>query len=465
VRSGGEETVAFAATGTLHARGGYARATEEPSAADPDVACSLHNLAAWYQDRGDHVRAEQLYHRVLAITESALGREHPIVASSLHNLAALYRTQGDDARAEQFCRRALSIREKALGPDHPAVAESLGNLAALCVARGRISQAVRLLARATDIEDRSTARLLVAGPEELRPVRMADLRGTTDAAVSLHVQLAPDDEDAKRLALTTVLRRKARGRECSAGAIARWRRRLAPENQARFARWRSLCAAHSALSLRGPDALPRGEFRSLLGELDEQIQDIEAELSRADAELEVELRPVTIEKVQAAIPSGAALVELFRYEPFDPEAVTASGRWGKPRYVAYVLHRGGRIDWADLGEARPIDAATDRLLAMQHGATAVADAAARELYRRVMSPVCRLLGEARGALLSRDSALNLVPFALLIDDSGQSLTDRYAFSYVASGRDLVRRAAIAMRHSDGSSESASPRKPPAFSTR
>ena len=54
--------------------------------------------------------------RALAISEKALGPEHPDVAISLNNLALLYRAQGRYAEAEPLLKRALAISEKALGP-------------------------------------------------------------------------------------------------------------------------------------------------------------------------------------------------------------------------------------------------------------------------------------------------------------------------------------------------------------
>ena len=75
--------------------------------------------------------------RALAISEKALGPEHPEVATALNNLAVIYRAQGRYAEAEPLYNRALAISEKALGPEHPDVAIRLNNLAVLYRAQGR----------------------------------------------------------------------------------------------------------------------------------------------------------------------------------------------------------------------------------------------------------------------------------------------------------------------------------------
>ena len=121
----------------------------------PDVAQSLNNLAALYATQGQYAQAEPLYKRALAIREKALGPEHPDVAISLNNLAGLYDTQGQYAQAEPLYKRALAISEKALGPDHPDVATSLNNLARLYATQGQYAQAEPLHKRALAISEKA----------------------------------------------------------------------------------------------------------------------------------------------------------------------------------------------------------------------------------------------------------------------------------------------------------------------
>jgi CHAT domain-containing protein/Tfp pilus assembly protein PilF len=121
----------------------------------PNVARSLNNLAALYDDQGRYADAEPLYKHALAIREKALGPDHPRVATSLNNLAELYREQGRYAEAEPLFKRALAIREKAFGPDHPDVATSLNDLAALRDDQGRYADAEPLYKRALAIREKA----------------------------------------------------------------------------------------------------------------------------------------------------------------------------------------------------------------------------------------------------------------------------------------------------------------------
>ena len=117
----------------------------------PDVATSLNSLAILYTDQGKYLEAEPLYQRALAIREKQLGPEHSSTALILNNLAIFYKDQGKYLEAEPLYQRALAIREKQLGPEHPNVAISLNNLAELYCERGNYLEAEPLYQRALRI--------------------------------------------------------------------------------------------------------------------------------------------------------------------------------------------------------------------------------------------------------------------------------------------------------------------------
>ena len=64
--------------------------------------------------------------------------------------------------------------------------------------------------------------------------------------------------------------------------------------------------------------------------------------------------------------------------------------------------------------------------------------AARQLDALVMAPVREKLRGASDIYLAPDGALNLVPFASLVDERGHFLIQRYRFNLLTTGRDLLR---------------------------
>ena len=169
--------------------------------------------------------------RALGIVEKVLGPDHHNVATVLDNLAGLSKATGDYAQAEPLLQRALGIREKGLGPAHPDVAISLDNLAALFTAKSDITKAIAYKARADKVSERNIALNLATGSERQKLLYLATLSGKTNGTISLHVESAPDDPVARRLACTMVLQRKGRTLDDMMESITTMRRRLNPLDQ------------------------------------------------------------------------------------------------------------------------------------------------------------------------------------------------------------------------------------------
>ncbi len=413
----------------------------------PDVANPLNNLAALYEAKSNYEQAGPLYERALVIKEKALGSEHPDIAIALNNLAGIYRANGDYMRSEAAYRRALAIDEKLLGPEHPDIATSLNNLAGLYETMGDYARAVQFQSRGNEVQERTLALVLSAGSERQKLAYLATLSGNTDATISLHARSAPSDPQALGLALTTVLRRKGRALDAMSDQVAALRRRLDPQDRSLLDELSAAQSRLSALVLGGPDQTPPAEHRAQVSRLEAEVERLQDAISRRSAAFRVQTQPVTVEQVQRALPAGVALAEFFTYQPFDVK--TRGAESGAPRYIAYVLHKEREPRWADLGEAESLDADIARLLVALKcpqtgksikGCPSIAEVKglARAVDERVMRPVRKLLGDTRQVFISPDGALNLIPFAALVDEGGKYLVESYLLNYLTSGRDLLR---------------------------
>jgi CHAT domain-containing protein/Tfp pilus assembly protein PilF len=398
------------------------------------VGVTLNRLAQLMVDSGqDPVQAEALFQRALTTLETAAGPEYSGVANSLVGLASLNEAKGDRAQADRYYQRALAIEEKTFGPMHPRVARSLERLAALARSSGDTTRAVALLSRAYDIRERQLDHNLVAGSERQKIAYLNVFADDTDRAVSLHVSLAPSDPEALRLAVTTVLGRKGRAMDATSDNIAALRANASSDDRALFDRLATVRSQLATVTLRGP-ASTNAAYQLQLARLQDEVDRLEADVGARSAQFRAQSRPVTLDAVQAAVPTGAVLVEFVRYRPHDG----VSGTPESPRYVAYVLANRGDAQWVDLGEA----AAVDRAVSAWRRALADPGRAdvrlARTVDRMIMQPVRALIGDARQLLISPDGQLNLIPFAALADERNRYLVERYTISYLTSGRDLLR---------------------------
>jgi CHAT domain-containing protein/Flp pilus assembly protein TadD len=405
----------------------------------PSVATSLNNLASLYFAQGRYSEAELLYQRSLAIYEKALGENHPSVATSLNNLANLYRDQGRYDQAEPLLQRSLAIWEKTLGENHPHVATSLSNLAVFYQVQGNTIQAINFLSRGLDEQEQNLNVLLATGSERQKQDSMKTVYNATNFAISLHIQDAPNNSEAARLALTTLLRRKGRILDVMTDNLQLLRENITPENQQLLDELATVRTELATLIYNQPETLTEEQYRQQVANLREKSEQLEAELSRRSAEFRTISEPVTIEAVQQFIPEDAALVEFVLYDPFD-------GKADNFHYAAYILKSSGEPQWVDLGEAEPIHkAAFFRFtLALKDkkdafiGNTDDIKQTGRKVDELLMQPIREKLGNVNHIIISPDAQLNLIPFAALVDENNRYLLETYQITYLTTGRDLIR---------------------------
>lgn len=220
-----------------------------------DVA-RLINLAGVYRAQGAYTQAVPLCERALHILEAALGPAHPEVAASLNNLAMLYQDIGALAQAAPLFERALRILETTLGAEHLDVAQLLNNLAMLQFLKSALGEAGVL--------------------------------------ISFHAHGAPNDGEALALALTATLRRKGRVLAEVVSEQTAMRRNLSPDLQVDLD---TLQARRGELARRRQAAYnPR--HADALHALAQEVERLEAELSRKSVIFGAHAAPLTLESVQ-----------------------------------------------------------------------------------------------------------------------------------------------------------------------
>jgi CHAT domain-containing protein/tetratricopeptide (TPR) repeat protein len=424
-----------------------ARAEERPNPDGyPSTATYLNNLGTLYILKNP-ARARPLLDRALAIREKLYGPDEPLVAVTLNNLARLDWHEGELKRAERLFLRALDIQQRASGPAHPDVASTLSNLAWLYVTMGETKRGINLLSEGSKHSERNLLLKLATGSEEQKRIYTASIQEGTSGNVSLHLQKAPDDEQAARLALSTILWRKGRVLDVMSGQVAAVLGSQDGESRATIAKLTATRGQLSALVWKGTEG-DETRYREKVGALESEIQGLEKLIGEKAVAAGAGPGSVTVEAVQAAIPEGAALVEVVQYRPATFGSLS-DNEWGQPRYVAYVLKRAGAPAAVELGDAAKIDAAVSRLrAALRDPRGDDPRPLARAVDDAVMRPVRKLLGEVRQVLISPDGALNLLPYAALVDEQNHYLVESYTFTYLNSGRDLLRmREGVASKQS------------------
>ncbi len=406
---------------------------------------ALGGLASLRMANADPVAAEDLMRQAIAAVSVAGPGSLETVAFET-GLAQLLAAKKDFEAAELLLQRAAAALERAGGKDNPALVHVLFGKALVQWERADAPGAFRTMGEGLDIQERLLTRTLTMGSEEQRRLLLAESDLGNNAPIALHVRAYPTVPAAMRLAMLAVLRRKGRLLDTMSDTTRVLREHLSESDAALFDRLRVLRStiARRALAGSGGDAT-NGSGGSDVESLPQEADALEAQIASRSAPFQAVTQPITIEGVAAAIPSDAALVEIVSFRPVVPHPANLSQIWGASRYVAYVLQQGGSLKFADLGEAKAIDdlAAAFRETLSHRGSDA--KRAGRALDELVMRPVRQLVGNVRHLFISPDGALDVVPFAAMVDEHGHYLVDAWHISYLSSGRDLLRPKGLAPR--------------------
>jgi CHAT domain-containing protein len=384
--------------------------------------------------------------RTLSIYEKALGDSHPLTGYTLNLLGIIHKNTGDLAKAEELYLHSIDIKLKTQGPYHPDLGGVYANLANLYFLKGETEKAVDAQNRANAIMEYNTALNLVAGSEKDKINFLATYSVIKDQTVTLNFKTPDGSVAANGLGVEAILRWKGRVLDVMSDSIGSLRRRFNVKDQALLKELTDTSTQLSNLVLTGPEDSADAGFRNKIAELETKRDALEEQISLESSGFYERTKSVTLAAVQSAIPKDTALIEYSVYRPISPKTFElATERQndplvvGNPRYIAYVITSQGRVKKKDIGEVTEVDRSIDAFRqALRDPKRGDVKQLARTVDEKVMKPVRALVGDSTRLLLSPDGELNLMPFEALVDEQNRYLVERYAISYLSSGRDLLR---------------------------
>ena len=405
---------------------------EVPEAREnPDTALVDLNLGFIYERKGDYDKAEAYYLNALTVSEK-FGRPRLTV---LTNLGDLYRAKNDFAKARDFYQRVITRVEERWGAEDLLLLDALQGMAEMHRAKGDLASAIVTLERALNLYEKHLTRNLANGSERQKLLSLSRYSQLIDVALTLNAQSAPKNAHALELAFTALLRHKGRVLDTMFDSIAVLRQRASAQDQALLT---ELATARTQLAtwvLNKGNQTDGAAYQARLKQYEERFEQIEAEIARRSEPLRELIRPVSPADIRRLLPADTTLIEIVRYVPI--RATTA--KMQPARYSAYLATAQGELTLIDLGLAAPIDQAIEQWRqALQNRRRRDVNQLARIVYDRVMKPMRLQLGTTRKLLISPDGALNLLPFAALVDEAGEHLVHHYSINYLTSGRDLLR---------------------------
>jgi CHAT domain-containing protein len=416
-----------------------ARRRRMPAESESLVLAQVLLLEASLAIQQRHPRTSlRLSEQAYALISSFLGPLHPDSVRALILAGNSLIVAGTFAGASSVQRRLARALQAESGLDRNELAALQMTRALLLLHTGRARAALHLMQdsfRMNEAELQVQSGLVT---EDRLRQRLAELELEEARLYSL-AQHRADAPSAQRVALEVALLRKGRAIEELRALTQATRRGKSGVLQ------RSRAALVEA-TLRGQkeEASPRYEKRLRQLEADIDAQEEERALSERPAPDRIPLAGEVVDRVAAALPGDAALIEFVRFVPvelFDRQHLLERQ---PAQYMALVLTANGKVRAVDLGEAHRIEQVVSELLpAVSEQGTRYREAA-RSAYAHLLERVLPLTGRRRRLFISPAGALGAVPFAALDDGQGL-LIDRFDISYLSSGRDLL----AAQRYTSG----------------
>ena len=330
---------------------------------------------------------------------------------------------------------ALDMQDQPFGQEALLVTS---NIARTYAAAGDIDHALIYQRRADAILEKQISLYVASGSERQKLAFVQNEASRTERTLSLHLNQAPANSQAAALAALVLLQRKGRVQDAMTDLFAGVRERIGDSrDRLLMDQLKETTVALSRIALGLPSG--GGDVRESVARIESRREQLEAALSEHNAHFRAEIRPVTLEAVQAAIPAKAALLEFAVFRPFDPRAERNEQAYGRPHYAVYVVVQHGTPIGIDLGPVDDIDPLVVTLRrSLRDPADAEVKTHARAVDEKVMRPLRPFLRTATRLLISPDGGLNLLPFEALPDEHGRYLIERYSTTYLTSGRDLLR---------------------------
>jgi CHAT domain-containing protein/tetratricopeptide (TPR) repeat protein len=339
------------------------------------------------------------------------------LAECYNVLGSILERRGQLAAAEVEYRRSLAIVQRVRPASDPRVVNVQSNLGLLLVQAGHTDEALKVArVRAAAFEEGLRNLLNRAGEEEARAYVRSQNPFSLFASIGQAAPLANAVFNYQSVVTD---------------AMTEWRtRRRSPEQREAFDRWRD---ARSALTQW---VVSRSSVGVATGDrLAANLAAAQAAYAHVGGQAGSSIRfDLRNEDVADRLPTDAALVNYLRYSKYLGQARQ------EEHYGALVMTRETRPVWIPLGKAADIEP----LAGVYSRAVRGRDpnpmpSVLRELHRQLLAPVLeRVPRPATRLLVIPDGEINLISLAALVDDEdGQFVGEKYSVSYLSSARALV----------------------------
>lgn len=400
---------------------------------------ALNNLARVYHKQNRLADAEVMFKKALRLRKELLGNEHPDVIRSLIDLSTLYVSQKRYDQAEDSLSQTFELAGHVLGDKHPYTFEVLNNLADLYEIKGNRTKALETRKIGFDNRTAFFERVLWASGENTRQAYITLHKDEQDKYLNLLVQ--NNNPKSARDALYVSLERKGLILKIASEIHKIVRMSDAPNLSAKAQALNQKRKELSAKTLSGPINETTDKFQQKLVDLENEINDLQAELGRASLEYQVTSQRVRLDEVFDKLKANDVLVDYMAYKDGNIDKVMAIAA-KKETESCYLLFNCDEIKLSlvPIGNLSLVNQVVSEYRDTIQDEDAEEEdllGAGHDTYNLVWKPLEKFFGKRTSIYLVPDSILHLLPFDALIDEDENFLIQNFDIKMLSSVRDIV----------------------------
>lgn len=400
---------------------------------------ALNNLARVYHKQNRLEEAEKAFKKALSFRTELFKKGHPDIIRSLIDLSALYVTQKKFDLAEKSLTNTLQTAEEYLGDKHPYTFEALNHLADFYELQDLKEQAIKIRKIGFNRRTQFFERVLWASGENTRQAYISLHKNEQDKYLNLLAH--QKDDQAAKSALYISLERKGLILKIASEIHKIVQMADSPELAAKAANLDRKRKELSAKTLSGPMGGTVEAFQQELVKLENEVNDLQAELSRASLAYQTTSQKVILEEVFEKIESNDILVDYITYKEQGIAKVLAVTAKREPQSCYLFLSCDEiKLNMVPIGDLATITASVSEFRSTIQDEDAEEEdllAIAQETYDLIWKPITAHIGKRNSVYLVPDSILHLLPFDALMNENENFLIESLDIKILSSVRDIV----------------------------
>jgi CHAT domain-containing protein/Tfp pilus assembly protein PilF len=400
---------------------------------------ALNNLARVYHWQGKTDRAKTMFADSLRLRKEVLGEKHPDVVRSMIDLSALYMTLKNYRAAEDLLIKTVALAEEVLGDRHEYTFEALNYLGQLYEATGQIPKALEIMQKGFNRRTEFFERVLWAAGENTRQSYIELHQAELYRFLTLLLKVK--DRNSGMMALNASIQRKSLLLKITSEIHKIVEMTQSPALAAKAEALHQKRKQLASLTLSGPTTETPEEFRKTVGNLENELEELQAELGRASLFYHMTSQPVSVENVFSNLEPTEVLVDYIAYKEGDTDKLFAVvAQTDTQKCSGKSSCTSNQIDMVPLGDLAGIKRAVDIFReTIQDEETEEEDIieTGLDVYKLVWRPLLPYIKTKTSIYIVPDSILHLLPFDAIVNENDNYLIESRDLKILSSSRDLV----------------------------